>query len=337
LATLLLFAAQAIAALLLTVLVVAFALRPSPYLVVLPGTVRELGPQINLPLEQRRDTGWFAFTAARVGNVSYLGWLRAELNPSAEVLPAAALHPPGVSQGQLFAVTAAWMQQSKTVATLVALSRAGYPVAVGRQGLLVEGVQSGSSVEGVLQPGDVIVSIGGRPAGSASSSTEQIELDPGAYVPMDVIRGDQWISVSVALSDRSAAPGWLPLGLLVSEYLLDVTLPFPVDIDSDDVSGDSAGLMFGLGLLDALTPGDLAGGHRVAGTGTIGLNGEVGPIGAVAEKVVAAEQQGADVFLVPSEDLAAARRAARGIEVIAVGTFDEAVAALVELGGQMVS
>ena len=145
------------------------------------------------------------------------------------------------------------------------------------------------------------------------------------------------MSVSLPLREATTEPGWSPPGLQVSEFLMDVALPFPVEINSGDVSGDSAGLMFGLGLLDALTPGDLAGGHRVAGTGTIGLNGQVGPIGAVAEKVMAAEQQGADVFLVPSEDFAEASRAARDIDVIAVGTFDEAVAALVELGGQMAS
>jgi PDZ domain-containing protein len=318
-------------------MVTALALKPSPYLVVLPGTVSELGSQINLPAEQRRETGWFAFTAARVGSVSYLGWLRAKLNPSAEILPAAALHPPGVSQSQFSTVAAAWMQQSKTVATLVALERAGYPAVVGSQGLLVEGVESGSPLEGLLQPGDVIVTIDGRPAGLASPSAQPLELELGAYLPADIIRDSQWMSVSLPLREGTTEPGWSPHGLQVSEYLLDIALPFPVEINSGDVSGDSAGLMFGLGLLDALTPGDLAGGHRVAGTGTIGLNGQVGPIGAVAEKVMAAEQQGADVFLVPSEDFAEASRAARDIDVIAVGTFDEAVAALVELGGQMVS
>src|SRR5687768_1056896 len=55
------FTAQAVAAALLTVLAVTLALRPSPYLVVLPGSVHELGPQIHLPADQRRDTGWFAF------------------------------------------------------------------------------------------------------------------------------------------------------------------------------------------------------------------------------------------------------------------------------------
>jgi PDZ domain-containing protein len=123
--------------------------------------------------------------------------------------------------------------------------------------------------------------------------------------------------------------------LLVSEYLFDVTFPFPVEVDSGEVSGDSAGLMFSLGVLDALTSGDLAGGHRVAGTGTISLEGHVGPIGAVAEKVLAAEQHGADVFLVPLEDLPEASRAGRGIRVIGVRTFYEAVTALIELGGRL--
>jgi Lon-like protease len=329
------FAAQAVAAALLTVLAVTLALRSSPYLVVLPGSVHELGPQIHLPVDQQHDTGWFAFTAARVGKVSYLGWLRAQLNPAVEVVPAAALHDPGVSDSEFSAVAAAWMQQSKTVATVVALRRADYPVAIGARGLLVEGVQSGSPVDGEVQPGDVIVSLNGRPAGPVSNFAEQVEIRAGAYLSMELLRGGQRMSVAMAPTHITTKPGWLPPGLLVSEYLFDVTLPFPVEVDSGEVTGDSAGLMFSLGLLDALTPGDLAGGHRVAGTGTIALDGQVGPIGGVAEKLMAAEQHGADIFLAPAGDYADAARAARAAQVIPVGTFEDALAALVALGGQL--
>ena len=43
--------------------------------------------------------------------------------------------------------------------------------------------------------------------------------------------------------------------------------------------------MWALGLYDLLTPGDLTAGRTIAGTGQIGLDGRVYPIGGIEEKV----------------------------------------------------
>src|SRR5436305_14675441 len=82
---------------------------------------------------------------------------------------------------------------------------------------------------------------------------------------------------------------------------------FPLDIQSGNIGGPSAGLMWTLGLVDLLTPGDLTGGPVVAGTGTIDLTGKVGPIGGISQKVVAAERAGATVFFAPAEAASQAR------------------------------
>ena len=87
--------------------------------------------------------------------------------------------------------------------------------------------------------------------------------------------------------------------------------PFEIEIASGDVGGPSAGLMFALGLYDTLTPGDLTGGRTIAGTGTIDLEGEVGGIGGIVDKVVGAERAGASVFLVPAENRASCRGSTR--------------------------
>jgi PDZ domain-containing protein len=101
--------------------------------------------------------------------------------------------------------------------------------------------------------------------------------------------------------------------------------PFPLAIDSGDIGGPSAGLMWTLGLADLLTPGELTGGKTIAGTGTIDLEGKVGPIGGIAEKVIAAERAGATTFLVPVQDAPDARRVADRIVIAPVATFMDAV------------
>ena len=92
----------------------------------------------------------------------------------------------------------------------------------------------------------------------------------------------------------------------------DVEFDFPidVDIDSGSVGGPSAGLAFTLGVIDALTPGELTGGQKIATTGTIRLDGTVGPVGGVKQKTVTVERAGATLFLVPAEEADAARAAA---------------------------
>ena len=91
--------------------------------------------------------------------------------------------------------------------------------------------------------------------------------------------------------------------------------------------------MFTLAIYDRLTPGDLTGGLRVAGTGTVSRDGRVGPIGGGAQKVAAAERAGAVYFLAPQENAADARRAARRITVIEVSHVADALAALQGLSG----
>jgi len=98
-----------------------------------------------------------------------------------------------------------------------------------------------------------------------------------------------------------------------------------VAIDSGQIGGPSAGLMWTLGLIEELTPGDLTDGRTIAGTGTIAPDGTVGPIGGIEEKVVAAERAGATVFFAPDQDAAAAEKVADHIVVVPVSNFQEAV------------
>ncbi len=86
--------------------------------------------------------------------------------------------------------------------------------------------------------------------------------------------------------------------------------------------------MFTLEIIDQLIPGGIARGRKIAGTGTMNLHGEVGPIEGVALKRVAAERVGADVFLVPAENATEARAGAQGIEVVPVHTLREAMRAV---------
>ncbi len=84
--------------------------------------------------------------------------------------------------------------------------------------------------------------------------------------------------------------------------------------------------MFSLAVVDKLTTGDLNDGQFVAGTGTITGDGEVGSIGGITHKMLAAREAGATMFLVPADNCEEAKTAPQeGLELVKVDTLATAV------------
>lgn len=108
--------------------------------------------------------------------------------------------------------------------------------------------------------------------------------------------------------------------------------PKDIDISLAKTGGPSGGLAFALGIVELMTPGNILKGRTVAITGTIDERGNVGSIGGVAEKILAAKKAGATFFLVPENncsDLAAGMATIpEGLKIAAVSSLKEAVTAL---------
>ncbi|MCR3922235.1 MAG: signal protein PDZ, partial [Firmicutes bacterium] len=108
-------------------------------------------------------------------------------------------------------------------------------------------------------------------------------------------------------------------------------LPVDITIEVGEISGPSAGLMFVLEIINQLDPRDLTAGQKIAGTGTINLQEEVGSIGGVRQKVKAAEEAGATYFISPLDNYEDAKAAANSITVVQVNTLDEVLIFLEDL------
>ena len=133
--------------------------------------------------------------------------------------------------------------------------------------------------------------------------------------------------------DVGGASATLNLGI-EPEDQVDYTYPFPVEIDVTNIGGPSAGLAMTLGVIDALTPGSLTGGHTVAATGTMDDQGNVGDVGGVPQKTVAVENAGATIFLVPPQEYKAALSKDRpGLKIYEVSTLQQALRVLAANGG----
>jgi PDZ domain-containing protein len=222
------------------------------------------------------------------------------------------------------------MDTSKIDAAVVALTKyADYPDQHGT-GVLVESVLPGSPADGKLFAGDLITTVDGKAVDDPDQLGELIRA-AGVGHPLsfhvEAAGEEHSIDVAPAMIQGLNFPA-VGIGAVAN-------FPFPLDIDSGEIGGPSAGLMWTLGLIDVLTPGDLTGGKTIAGTGTIDLDGTVGPIGGISEKVVAAERAGAAVFFAPVQDAPDARSVAGHMTIVPVKTYQDAVTWLEQNGGSI--
>jgi PDZ domain-containing protein len=124
-------------------------------------------------------------------------------------------------------------------------------------------------------------------------------------------------------------------GLTVMEEAVIVETQIGYTIISQNIQGGSGGLMQTLSLYNRLVETDITKGLNIAGTGTMSVSGEVGPIGGIRQKVIAAAKEGVDVFFVPIDDydeaFAELRQLRSPMQLIAVATFTDAIEALENL------
>ncbi|MFJ8644572.1 PDZ domain-containing protein [Streptomyces sp. NPDC093546] len=318
-----------------------------PYSEMSPGpTVNTLGESGGEPVLQISGhktypaSGHLNMTTVRVTGADYrmnlveavYGWLAHD----SVVVPHETLYPNGKTEEQSTQENAEEFSQSQESAKAAALGQLGIPVA---SRVVVSSVQKGSPAESTLHAGDVIKAVDGTAVKEPQDVAKLVtEHKPGEKVVFTIVPAkaaaaaekagrEPTATEQLTITTRKSAEG--DRAIVGIQAGVDHAFPFPIDISLADVGGPSAGLMFSLGILDKLTPGDLTGGTFVAGTGTIDDKGTVGPIGGIEMKLVGARNAGARYFLTPADNCAAAASdTPEGLTLIKVETIDGAVKAL---------
>ena len=329
----------AVGMLVTSLLLAGLVVLPAPYAVEMPGpTTNVLGSQDGAPLitisgaRTYPTTGQLRLTTvsatgtpgypSSVANVLY-GWL----SPNDVVLPTEEIAPTGQTQQQIDQLNSQEMTSSQEDATVAALTELGYTVPAT---LTVAQTVAGTDAAGKLKAGDVLTTIDGTPLPDYQSLIRALAaVSPGATITLGITRNGQAIDVPIVTSRRSDGNG-AQIGVFVKP-----TFTFPVDVKIriDGVGGPSAGMMFALGIIDELTPADEANGQHIAGTGTIDVTGQVGPIGGIRQKMIGATRDGATWFLAPKSNCAdVVGHVPAGLRVVAVSTLKDALAAVTAIG-----
>ncbi|MER5685109.1 PDZ domain-containing protein [Streptomyces sp. NPDC002205] len=329
--------------LILIALLCAGVLIPVPYSEMSPGpTVNTLGKVDGEPVLQisghptYKTSGNLNMTTVRVTGADYnmnlveavYGWLAHD----SVVVPHDTLYPGGKTEEQSTQENAEEFSQSQESAKVAALTELGIPVT---SRVVVSTVIKDSPAQGKLHAGDVIKAVDGTAVKQPEDVAKLVTKNkPGENVTFTVIpaktaaaaekagkqpEGTEKITITTKKAPKENR------AIVGIQAGTDHTFPFEIDIKLADVGGPSAGLMFSLGIVDKLTPGQLTGGKFIAGTGTIDDQGKVGPIGGINMKLVGARDAGARYFLTPGDNCkAAASDTPSGLTLVKVKTIDDA-------------
>lgn len=323
-----------IAMLLLTVLPTGFVIQqPGPVFNTL-GTAEDAdGDEVPLisvsgattyPTEGALDLLTVQVVGSRERTPSWIELAGAWFDASRAVLPIDDVFPEGQTSEQRTQQSAAQMVDSQKEATAAALSELGYDV---QPMVRVYALTDDSAAADVLEPEDIIRTADGETITDTEQLRSMVNADDGAPVELGIERGGQELTVTVTprATEVDGATTWL-LGITT---LHDYTFPIDVTIQLDNVGGPSAGMMFALGIIDTLTEDELTGGERIAGTGTIDAEGQVGPIGGIRQKLYGAKDAGAQWFLAPEANCnEVVGHVPNGLRVFSVATLDDALDAL---------
>jgi PDZ domain-containing protein len=274
-----------------------------------------------------QDEGGIYMVDILVRRASLLERLFPQIRDNASLVPEEQFNPTGVSERQRRQSSLNQMSRSQQIAVAVALRELDYDVEATPTGAEVALVLPDSPADGKLEPGDVIVGARGERVRSPEDLRDVMEShSPGDPVELEVRRAGKVRTVEVGTRADEEDARRAVVGVLV-EPAADIDLPIDIKINAGDVGGPSAGLAFALDVVDELGR-DIDGGRRIAVTGELDLEGNVGAIGGIEQKAAGARLADADIFVVPEDNAAEAREHADGLEIVAVSTFDEALASL---------
>lgn len=320
---------------LVILLAVAFLL-PVPYVKLSPGPTYNVIGEVNsspvikitgvqtYPTTGNLDMLTVMESGGPRGGLTFVDAMASWFNPADAVLPRELIYPDNISGEDVKQQQAIMFSTSESDAIAAALTYLKMPV---ETKVVVTAVYSDTPAFGLLEPADEIVSVNGEATSEPINVSDAVRGAPiGTPLTFAINRGGKAQTVTVTSAENPEKPGTAYVGIGVGRFY---AAKFDINFTLQEVGGPSAGTMFSLGIIDKLTPGDLAKGRHIAGTGTISPDGKVGAIGGIRQKLAGARAAGAELFLIPAVHCKEAEGfIPDGLTVTPINTLAEAVSAV---------
>ena len=282
-----------------TFLIFPFGFAKSDYYFMSPGPPYQWNIEIENVETYEYDGNLYQLTVRR-DEANYFVYAWARLNSQIDLYPREVILPDGVTPQELSEISIQNMVTSENVAIAVALDSLDYEIESEGDGVLVVGLLDDSPVKDKLIKNDLIISINNELVRSASEFISMLRTyEIGDIVNIGLIRNEQELTIETKLIEHVEYENEPMVGFLASTPNQQFIFPFEVDIKTGNVGGPSAGMMMALNVYNLLTEDDITNGKKIAGTGTIEIDGSIGPVGGVKQKVIAAKRANAGLILVP--------------------------------------
>lgn len=296
------------------------------YYVVRPGKAIDLKDFVSIENSNEGSEGAFFLVTVLQQRATIPLFIYGLVSPSVDILPRNRVIPPEMDPQEYRELTRLWMEESQILAKVLALRKAGYNVPIESDGVVVVEVLNDSPAYNILKKDDIIKEVDDKKVYLTEELIEIVQnREPGDNVKLTIQRGDRISEKNIETTTHTENETKAALRVFVRTLNWEPQIPIDIEINTGGITGPSAGMMFVLEILNQLTPEDITKGQKIAGTGTVNIREEVGSIGGVKQKVVAAEKAGADIFLVPENNFLDAQRASRTIQVISIKELEEAI------------
>lgn len=308
-----------------------------PYYVTRPGDAQVLAPLVEVE-GGYENKGKFMLTTVKMGKANIFTYALAKVSDYQTIFPINQIRSEDETDEEYSYRQLHMMESSKETAIKVAYEKAGKKVDLITKGVYVFSVKEGLAAEGKLKIGDRITKVDGEDTTTAEALIDKVNSKKiGDKIELIFDRDDRQESAMITLGEHPEDPNRPGIGIsLMTDYTIEMDPD--ISINTSQIGGPSAGLMFSLEIYNQLVKEDIAKGYEIAGTGAMNENGKVQRIGGIAQKIVAADNSGVEIFFAPNENgregsnyqeaMKAAKDINTDMKIVPVDTFDEAIAYL---------
>lgn len=334
----------------IVVIVLALGFYPMDSYISKPGGAYELEPFVEVDGGDQDDEGTLSLLTIALAKATPLTYAFAKITDNQKIYKANEIRQEDEDETEYNVRQLKLMSNSQFNAISVAFNRANKPYTISNNGIFIFNVVDDSAADGILEAGDKILQM--DDIGELTEESIRTYLTgkgEGDAIRLKVERDGKQLDKEVSLK---TIPGVLETPSIGISYTADKkveTTPV-VHINSEDIGGPSAGLMFTLEILNQLLPEDITKGYKIAGTGEMGPDGTVGRIGGIDLKVIAADNKDMEIMFAPDDDidptilannpdltsnyeeaLKSARKIGTKMKIVPVKTIDDALAYLDQL------
>ncbi|WP_205961814.1 SepM family pheromone-processing serine protease [Psychrobacillus vulpis] len=336
--------------LLILVLVASLAFYPMESYISKPGGAYELSPFVQVEGGDEDDEGKLSLLTISLAKATPLTYLYAKIVDNQKIYKANQIRNEDEDEKEYNVRQLKLMSDSQFNAITVAYNRAKKPYTIINNGIFIFNVLKDSAADGILEPGDKIIAMD-----DLSDLTEDklktylSGKGEGDTVQMTVERDGKKLQKEATLRTIPNILDKPSIGISYTEDKKVETTPV-IHMNSEDIGGPSAGLMFTLEILNQLLPEDISKGYNIAGTGEMKPDGTVGRIGGIDLKVIAADRKGIEIMFAPDdvidptilannpgltsnyeEAMKSAKKIGTKMKIVPVKTVDDALAYLNQL------